>query len=341
MKKPLVAIVIMNYNGKHLLPTFLPSIMATAYTNKEIWVGDDASTDESLQILEEQFPTVKVMAWNTNKGFAKGYNFILSQIEADYFALVNSDIEVTPTWLDILINEMEGDSSIGACMPKILSYKNKDCFEYAGGAGGWIDVWGYTFARGRLVHTCEKDIGQYQHSQNIFWASGACMIVSKKVFHQIGGFDEYLLAHMEEVDLCWRLQLKGYTIKVFPSSLVYHVGGSTIKIGFEKLFLNYRNNLIIIAKNENRYYNRWKIPIRLLLDGLNALIWGYKDNFFLIKVIWKAHKSFFKWKKEYYYLYRHQNNIPLKNLKGVFKGCLPFSYFVLRRKRFNQLKIKN
>jgi len=204
---PKVAIVILNWNGQNYLSKFLPSVLATAYENMEIVVADNGSTDGSVSFLEKQFPQVKLIRFNENKGFAKGYNMALEQVNADYYAILNSDIEVQTGWLAPIINLLEQDKLNAACQPKLLSYNNKKLFEYAGGAGGWLDSFGYPFARGRIFDICEEDKAQYDTTERVFWVTGAAMVIRSNVFHEMRGFDEYFFAHQEEIDLCWRMQL--------------------------------------------------------------------------------------------------------------------------------------
>jgi GT2 family glycosyltransferase len=221
---PEVAIVILNWNGRAFLEKFLPSVMASSYINKRIIVVDNASSDDSIQFLQSNFPLVEIIKNNRNEGFAKGYNVALSQISSDYYVLLNSDVEVTAGWIEPVISLMETDRTIAACQPKILSWENKTRFEYAGASGGWIDSLGYPFARGRVMEFCEEDKGQYNDALPCFWATGAALFVRSNVYKECGGLDEYFFAHQEEIDLCWRIQLAGYKVFVQPASIVYHVG---------------------------------------------------------------------------------------------------------------------
>lgn len=209
MALPRVSIVILNWNGQRFLEQFMPSVMATTYANKEVVVVDNASTDDSVAFLQAQYPTVRILHNAGNYGFAKGYNEGLKRIEADYYVLLNSDVEVQPGWIEPMVQLLDGNPSIGACQPKLLQYHAKELFEYAGAAGGWLDCLGYPFARGRIFDVCEKDEGQYDSAEPIFWASGAAMFVRAELYHRVGGLDEYFFAHQEEIDLCWRMQLAG------------------------------------------------------------------------------------------------------------------------------------
>ncbi|MEO6357560.1 MAG: glycosyltransferase family 2 protein, partial [Ferruginibacter sp.] len=222
---PVVAIVILNWNGKRFLEQFLPSVISSSYLNKKVIVADNASTDDSIAFLQQHFPQVEILQNDTNEGFAKGYNTVLQQVTADYYVLLNSDVEVTPGWIEPIIELMESNAAIGACQPKMLTDAARHLFEYAGACGGWLDNFGYPFARGRVFDVVEEDKGQYNDAQPCFWASGAAMFVRADMYHVLGGLDEYFFAHQEEIDFCWRLQLAGYKVYVQPASVVYHVGG--------------------------------------------------------------------------------------------------------------------
>ena len=292
---PKVAIVILNWNGQNYLEKFLPSLLATAYDNKEIIVADNGSTDGSVSLLQQHFPQIKLIRFNENNGFAKGYNVALKNIQADYYAIINSDIEVLPGWLTPLINLLEQDKLNAACQPKLLSFKNRNLFEYAGGAGGWLDSFGYPFARGRVFDICEEDKGQYDTTERVFWVTGAAMVIRRSVFNELKGFDEYFFAHQEEIDLCWRMQLAGYKLYCCPSSVVYHVGGGTLPRGNSlKTYLNFRNNQIMLYKNLPWSQKWWKIPFRIFLDAVSALKGLFiGDGGYFLSIL-RAHFSFFK-----------------------------------------------
>ena len=259
MNLPSVAIVILNWNGRKFLEQFMPAVLASTYPNKRVIVADNASTDDSILFLNEHFPSVEIIRNETNEGFAKGYNTALKKVTADYYVLLNSDVEVPENWIEPVISLMETDPLIAACQPKILTFDNRSFFEYAGACGGWIDKFGYPFSRGRVFDTRETDSGQYDFVQQCFWASGAAFFIRAKLYHEMGGLDEYFFAHQEEIDLCWRLQLSGYKIFVQPASVVYHVGGGTLPRGnSRKTFLNFRNNLIMIYKNQPWLSLIWK-----------------------------------------------------------------------------------
>lgn len=341
MQLPSIAIVILNWNGKRYLEQFLPSVLSTTYANCKVVVADNASTDDSLQFLADKYPEVVRIKLEKNFGFAQGYNEALRQVTADYYMLLNSDVEVPAGWLEPMIDLLESDASFAACQPKILAFHQKDHFEYAGAAGGWIDLYGYPFARGRVFETCEKDIGQYNRTQEIFWASGAALLIRSKVYHDMSGFDGYLFAHQEEIDLCWRMKNAGYKIFCCPQSVVYHVGGGTLPRGNNrKTFLNFRNNHILLAKNLSRREAVWKIPYRLLLDQVSAFKELISGNTGFFTAVFKAHLAFFYWLccyKKSVYLGRRNK---LKNLTGVYKGNVVWQYFVKKKKYFNQLVSK-
>ena len=334
---PKVAIVILNWNGQHYLEKFLPSVLATTYRNYEIIVSDNASTDGSVSLLQQKFPRVKLIRLDQNYGFAKGYNLTLEQVHADYFALINSDVEVQPGWLTPIINLLEEDRLNAACQPKLLSYNNRNVFEYAGGAGGWLDSFGYPFARGRIFDVSEEDKGQYDKMERVFWVTGAAMVVRAEVFREMKGFDSYFFAHQEEIDLCWRMQLAGYKVFANPSSVVYHVGGGTLPRGNTlKTYLNFRNNQIMLYKNLPWSQKWWKIPFRIFLDMVSAWKGLFIGDGGYFLAILRAHFSFYKW----VLFEKKQSIFPQKTtgqLAGVYKGNLVWQHFVKGKKYFSQL----
>jgi GT2 family glycosyltransferase len=334
--QPSVAIVILNFNGRNYLQQFLPSVLASTYATKKIIVADNASTDDSVQLVKQQFSTVQLLLNTNNDGFAAGYNWALQKVEADYYVLLNSDVEVTANWIEPIIDLMEVDKNIGACQPKILSYHNKSMFEYAGAAGGWMDSLGYPFSRGRVFDVCEKDEGQYNTNQEIFWATGAAMFVRSQLFHTLGGLDALFFAHQEEIDLCWRMQLVGYKIFAVPASVVYHVGGGTLPVGFQKNYLNFRNNLIMLSKNLPLAEKWWKIPVRISLNKIAALQALLKGDTQMFRAIFKAHLHYIKWcfsTKQKHGLTKK----PLGSLSGVYKGSVVWQYFIKKKKKFSEL----
>lgn len=293
---PSVAVVILNWNGRHFLQQFLPALLSSSYGNFKVYVADNASSDDSVLFLRNNFPSVEIIINPDNGGFAKGYNLALAQVSADYFVLLNSDVEVTQHWIQPIIALMEKDRSIGACQPKLLAQKNKDFFEYAGACGGWIDSLGYPFARGRILEFLEKDALQYDDASPCFWASGAAMFVRSSVYRELRGLDEYFFAHQEEIDFCWRMQRSGYSVFVEPASVVYHVGGGTLPKGnSKKTYLNFRNNLIMLWKNMPASRLLWKLPVRGVLDFLAALKGLSGGDFGYFIAVAKAHTHFIKW----------------------------------------------
>ncbi|MFN0080892.1 MAG: glycosyltransferase family 2 protein [Ferruginibacter sp.] len=336
-RMPLVAVVILNWNGKHFLDKYLQSVLNSSYKNLKIIVADNASTDDSIPFLQKNYPTVQILINKTNEGFAKGYNTALAQVTADYFVLLNSDVEVTTGWIEPIIELMEKDKLIGACQPKLLDEKNKTIFEYAGACGGWIDTFGYPFARGRILDKLEEDKGQYNNAVPCFWASGAAMFVKAPLFTLLGGFDEYFFAHQEEIDLCWRMQRAGYSIYVQPASVVYHVGGGTLPKGnTKKTYLNFRNNLIMIYKNSNAAPLLIKLPFRFGLDALAAYGGLFAGDVGHFVAIAKAHFHFAGW------VFFHRKKAPVlkavnKKLNGTYKGSILWRYYVKNKKTFSEI----
>lgn len=334
---PQVAIVILNWNGKKFLEKFLRSVVDTTYSNKRIILADNASTDDSVSFVQQTYPQVEIIQNNSNEGFAKGYNTALKQMQSDYYVLLNSDVEVTPGWVEPVIRLMESDNKIAACQPKLLAYDDKSRFEYAGASGGWIDKLGYPFTRGRVFEDCEKDKGQYDDAQECFWASGAALFVQSAVYHELGGLDEYFFAHQEEIDLCWRMKLAGYKVYVQPASVVYHVGGGTLPKGnSRKTYLNFRNNLIMLYKNLSPADRIKKIPFRFLLDGIaawKALFSG--DGGYFIAVL-KAHCHTIQW-----ILFHQEQSLFVTNktkfTTGIYKGSIVWHYFIKKQKTFLQI----
>ena len=339
MNHPKVAIVILNFNGRHFLEKFLPSVINFS-NNCNIYVADNASTDDSVAYLKKTFnKTVNVIEITNNYGYAKGYNIALKQIQADYFVLLNSDVEVTENWTQPIIDLMENNKKIAACQPKLIDFKNKKLFEYAGASGGFIDNYGYPFCRGRIFNNIESDNGQYNNATEVFWATGACLFVNAMAFWEVGGLDDDYFAHMEEIDLCWRLKNIGYSIYVEPKSLVYHVGGGTLnKLSSRKTFLNFRNNLITLTKNHPDNFLFFKLVFRLILDGIAGikfLLEGQPKHFFAVI---KAHFA-------YYYLLPNTLNKrkQLKNLQHfkfsksfIYKGNIVFDYFLKQKTIFSK-----
>lgn len=288
------AVVVLNWNGKAWLEKFLANLVKHSQ-EATVFVADNASTDNSVDFVKNNFPNVKIIINATNGGYAKGYNDALKQIDAEYFVLINSDIEVTEGWLSPIIDLMDSDKKIAACQPKLLDYNKRNTFEYAGASGGFIDNLGYPFCRGRIFDDLEVDNGQYNDAVEVFWATGACLFARAEHFNEIGGLDEDFFAHQEEIDLCWRLKNKGYKIMVQPKSIVFHVGGGTLNSGSPfKTHLNFRNNLFMLFKNLPASSLFTTIPIRLVLDGVAALTFLNKENGFQHALaIAKAHFIFY------------------------------------------------
>ncbi len=289
-----IAIVILNWNGRQLLEQFLPAMIKCTHNDTEIYVADNASTDDSVAFIKASFPSIKIVQNTTNGGYAKGYNDALHHIDADIYALVNSDIEVTDNWIQPIIDEFKNSDNTAIIQPKILDYKDKKMFEYAGAGGGFIDFLGYPYCRGRIFSTLEKDIKQYNDTTEIFWASGACFFIRSKVYHQLGGFDEQYFAHQEEIDLCWRVQNEGHSIKYVGASKVYHIGGATLhEASPRKTFLNFRNSLFTVLKNVPKRFLLFVILFRLLLDGIAGIKFLLELRPLHTWAIIKAHFSFY------------------------------------------------
>lgn len=276
-----VAVVILNYNGRDYLKRFLPSVLQHS-GDAVVIVADNGSTDDSCALLREQFPMVQRITFDCNYGFAEGYNRALRQIDAQYYILLNSDVEVSPDWITPLLSYMDTHPNTAACQPKLLSYDRRDTFEYSGAAGGYIDRWGYPFCRGRVMGTIERDQGRYNNIAEVFWATGACLMIRSQDYHANGGLDGCFFAHMEEIDLCWRLKARGRSIVCIPQSTVWHVGGGTLAADHpRKTYLNFRNNLLMIYKNTNKKRFRRIAFVRFWLDiaaALHLLLQGHPAN---------------------------------------------------------------
>ncbi len=340
---PKVAIVILNFNGVDFLRRFLPGVLLSDYGNLEVVVADNGSEDDSLDYLSAQ-QGVRIIALGNNHGFAGGYNLALEDVFADYFIILNSDVWVDGDWISPVIELMERDRSIAVCQPKILQYDQDEYFEYAGAAGGHIDALGYPFCKGRMFGDIEKDEGQYNDTSEVFWASGAAMFVRSDVFKGLGGFDADFFAHMEEIDFCWRVKRAGYKVMVRPKSVVHHVGGGTL--GYEspfKVYLNFRNNLILLTKNENKSKLAWLLPLRLVMDGLAAFRFLLKGQFKNIVSIIRAHWHYF-FKMGYHFDKRKKDidaiqkvSIGRNEQAGRYSGSIVVSYFLKGKKRYRDL----
>lgn len=343
---PRTAIVILNYNGRRYLEQFLPTVLNSTYDNFEVIVADNGSTDDSLAFMAAQYPDITCLDLKQNYGFAEGYNQALKQVEAPYYLLLNSDVKVTPDWLEPLIELMERDKTVGACQPKIRAYHQPHSFEYAGAAGGWLDNLGYPFCRGRIFSVTEEDEGQYDELQEVFWATGAAFLVRSKLYHELGGFDGDYFAHSEEIDLCWRIKRAGYKIMARPRSVVYHVGGGTLDYNTpRKTYLNFRNSLYTLIKNEERRRLLWILPLRLLLDGLAGGLFLIQGKFTHIRSILEAHYAFFpnfratlRKRREVAELVQKVSisNVP-NTVAGRYPGSIVWQYYALGKRRFKNL----
>ena len=332
-----VAIVILNWNGRKYLEQFLPSVFASTFEKFEVIIADNGSTDDSLLFLQSYYPEIRIITFSENLGFAKGYNEALKQIESEYYVLLNSDVEVTENWLTPMIELLDSNTTIAACQPKILSFHNKKMFEYAGAAGGWLDKYGYPFAKGRVFDICELDNGQYDQQEPIFWASGAALFIRSSIFHEMKGFDEFFFAHQEEIDLCWRIQLAGHLIYSCPSSVVYHVGGGTLPKGNSlKTYLNFRNNNIMLYKNLPFSKKIWVLPVRNLLDALSAWKGLFSGDGGYFVAILRAHMAFVKW----WLMYQKKSVFPLSTkgkLLGLLDKNMVWEHFVKKKNSFVEI----
>jgi GT2 family glycosyltransferase len=337
---PKTAVVILNWNGKTFLEKFLPSVVKHS-SCAEIIIADNASTDDSVDFLKKNYPAIRIIQNTSNGGYAKGYNDALKQIDAEYFVLLNSDIEVPANWIEPVIGFMSEHKDVAACQPKILDYNNRNLFEYAGACGGFIDKYGYPFCRGRIFNSLEEDTKQYDSTLEVFWATGACMFVRSDAFNSVGGFDEDYFAHMEEIDLCWRMKNRGHKIFVVPESTIYHVGGGTLnKINPRKTYLNFRNNLITYTKNYFGGFLFFKIFYRLCLDslaGLKFLLEGSPRH--TIAVI-KGHWHFFFSIGKTLRKRKAQKNAEgfKPATSGIFRGNIVFLHYLKGIKKFSDLK---
>ena len=337
---PKVAIVILNWNGEKLLTEFLPKVIDNSiHPDVEVIVADNASTDQSLQIMANDFPSVKVIVLDKNYGFTGGYNRALKQVEADYFVLLNSDIAPAQNWIEPLIKEMDENPQTAVCVPKIKSYRQPELFEYAGAAGGYIDRYGYPFCKGRIFNEVEKDTGQYNQSADIFWASGAAMMIRKELYFSLGGLDEDFFAHMEEIDLCWQLKNRGWNIRYVADSEVFHLGGATLDYNNpRKVYLNFRNNLFLLTKNlaPNKLFV--KLFQRLLLDGVAAIKFLASGEFRNFYSVLLAHFVFYKNIKLMYSKRKHnQTHSIFYNHKEIYPHSIVAQFFLHKKHKFSDL----
>lgn len=327
-----IAIVILNWNGKKLLERFLPSVIEHS-NEANIYLADNASSDDSISYTEQNFPSIQILKNKENGGYAKGYNEALKHIDADIYCLLNNDVEVSENWLQPILETFKNEFNTAIIQPKLLDYKKKSYFEYAGAAGGFIDKFGYPYCRGRIFQSLEKDCGQYNDITDIFWASGACLFIRSDVFKELKGFDEYFFAHMEEIDLCWRAKNNGYTVRYVGLSEVYHLGGATLSDqNPKKTFLNFRNSLFAVTKNAQGFLPSI-IFMRLLLDGIAGFNFLFELKPKHTLAVIKAHFSF------YYHLKRllMQRKVLGKKIKYYQKTSIVFDYFVNKKTKYTSL----
>lgn len=330
-----IAIVILNWNGKKFLEMFLPKVVETSRNIAEVYLADNGSSDDSVSFLVKSFPDVKIIQHETNLGFAAGYNRALEQIEADYFVLLNSDIEVTENWIEPIISMMENDTRIAACQPKILSYHYRSQFEYAGAAGGFIDRYGYPFCRGRIFQALEEDLGQYDDIVEIFWATGACMFIRASCYYEAGGLDDDFFAHMEEIDLCWRLKHLGYKIMYNGQSAVYHIGGGSLdKSSPRKTYLNIRNNSTLLYKNLPQEQLFPVFFARIFLDIMASIKFLIDGGFRHFIAVSRAHFGFyFSYKKNRV----KRRMIIHTHVSQIYEGNIALDHFLKGKRKFSQL----
>lgn len=333
------AVVILNYNGAGMLRRFLPSVIEYSH-EASIYVADNGSSDESCDVVRNEFPAVKLMVLDHNYGFAEGYNRALAQVDEEYAVLLNSDVEVTRGWLSPMTQFLDSNPEVAACQPKLLSFKQKDFFEYAGAAGGFIDKWGYTFCRGRIFNTVERDSGQYDDTTDVFWATGAALMIRNEVYKNNGGLDGRFFAHMEEIDLCWRLRSRGYRIACVPQSHVYHVGGATLKKeNPQKTYLNFRNNLLMIYKNAPDCQLKKIMLFRKVFDNVAALKFLASGDYAAFKAVRKARRDFKAMRSGY-------DKARAKNMKltvttripEVLKSSILYKYYLGFKHTYSSLK---
>jgi len=336
----LVSIVILNWNGRQYLEKFLPALIRhTTHPGAEIVVADNGSEDDSLAFMIREYPAIRVIKLEKNYGFSGGYNRAIKQIDARYMLLLNSDIEVTEGWLEPMLELMEGDETVGACTPRFLDLKRRSHFEYAGAAGGFIDRFGYPFCRGRIFDCLEEDMGQYDDDTDLFWGSGACLMIRADLYRDSGGLDEQFFAHMEEIDLCWRIQHMGYRIRFISASAVYHVGGATLQRGNPfKTFLNYRNNLLMLYKNLPARSRGKTVFFRMVLDGISAVRFLIRGDLKDFWAVFRAHLAYYGMKSSYKGInHRNKSNENNVIVAGIYPGSIVVDFFLKKRRKFSDL----
>jgi len=329
------AIVILNWNGQKLLEQFLPSVVNFSSQLADIYIADNASTDNSVAYVKSFFPSVKIIKNAVNGGYAKGYNDSLSKIDADIYCLLNSDVEVTENWLQPILDIFKSDAKTAIVQPKLLDFKNPSKFEYAGAGGGFVDLFGYPYCRGRVFNNLETDTKQFNDVKDIFWASGACLFIRAKVYHQINGLDEDYFAHQEEIDLCWRTHNMGFKVKYVGNSTVYHLGGATLQeTNPQKTYLNFRNSLLNVVKNVPKKWFLFVVFSRLLLDGIAGIKFILELRPIHTFAILKAHLSFYK---NFLKFLGKRRKLQKKQDYNLHTSIV-WQYFVLGRKKFKELK---
>lgn len=341
---PEVAVVILNYNGLKYLEQYLPGVHHSDYPGLQIIIADNGSTDDSLNYVRKNFPYINILDLGGNHGFAGGYNRALKKVKADYYILLNSDVKATGNWIRPIIQQMDADPNIAAAQPKIKSAHDPLRFEYAGAAGGLLDKWAYPLCRGRVFDETEKDEGQYEEATEIFWASGAALFIKSEIFHRVGGFDADYFAHVEEIDLCFRIKRAGYKVMYYPDAEVFHVGGGTLNYNTpRKTYLNFRNSYFTLFKNEPKSRLWWLLPWRLILDGVAGVMFLFEGKFAHIRAIVKAHWDFFpriaylRKRRKFYSELVQQISIDRPNNKsGVVRKSAIIQFFLLRRKKFSE-----
>ena len=329
------AIIILNWNGQKLLEQFLPSVVNFSSELAEIYIADNASTDTSIKFVKKFYPSIKIIENKTNEGYAKGYNEALAAVEADIYCLLNSDVEVTKDWLKPILEVFKKEEKTAIIQPKLLDFKDKTKFEYAGGAGGFLDIYGYPYCRGRVFNDLETDNGQFNDVSDIFWASGACLFIRSKIYHHLDGLDEDYFAHQEEIDLCWRTQNIGYKIKYVGTSTVFHVGGATLQeTNPHKTYLNFRNSLLNVVKNVPKKWFLFVVFSRLILDGIAGIKFLIELRPVHTFAILRAHISFYK---NFFKFLAKRKRLQKKQDYNLHTSIV-WQYFILGRKKFKDLK---
>lgn len=334
-----VAVVILNYNGVLFLREFLPPLIRYNSFGYDVIVADNASSDDSLEMLKAEFENVRIIEIHENLGFAGGYNHALEYVDNEYVVLLNSDVEVTEGWLEPMVDFMDQHTNVGACQPKLRSYDQKSHFEYAGACGGFLDYFGFPFCRGRVFSVVEEDRGQYDENKKVFWATGACMLVRNQVYKNMGGLDDRFFAHMEEIDLCWRINAAGLSIFCIPQSLVYHVGGGTLATNSpRKVYLNFRNSLLMLYKNLENDDFKQKYRARLFFDFLAIINFTVTLQWKLITTVFKAHIDFKKMSIEYEKMRTEGKTNLLENKAITFKKSVVWEFFLKGKTKFSLFK---